>query len=89
MLSTGLALPATHSVAGHTAAVAGILPSGGLQRDAKEAIIRTMLMDIAPASLGNGTVLFHEHLSMNMGAIQDHVEEVLAKVKLAAKAGVS
>ena len=33
----------------------------------KGAIIRTILKDLPPSGLGNGSVLFHEHLSFNSG----------------------
>lgn len=32
------------------------------------AVIRTLLKDVAPETLGGGPILFHEHLSINLSA---------------------
>jgi phosphotriesterase-related protein len=47
---------------------ASLLPAGGSAATPpqfpKNAIVRTVLMDVPPASLAGGTTLFHEHLSL-------------------------
>jgi phosphotriesterase-related protein len=60
------------------------------------AIVRTVLKDMAPAALGSGATLFHEHLSVNFqrgkpGASvpEDDIESIANLVKKAGANGVS
>src|SRR5579862_9053086 len=46
----------------------GLVQGGGRGNAAAipdNAVVRTVLKDVRPDSLGNGAVLFHEHLSVN------------------------
>jgi phosphotriesterase-related protein len=57
------------------------------------AIIRTLLQDVAPAALGDGTALFHEHLSMKYppGAQEhftDDVDLMIEEVRAAGSEGI-
>lgn len=60
----------------------------------KGAIIRTLLKDVTPESLGGGSVLFHEHLSMKYPLhaethYTDDVAMMIDEVRAAGKAGIS
>jgi phosphotriesterase-related protein len=60
----------------------------------KGAIVRTLLKDVSPDTLGGGAVLFHEHLSMKypLQAPQhftDDVAMMVEEVRAAAKDGIS
>ena len=53
-------------VLGGAAAVAALPPKAWAQAPAfpEGAVIRTLFKDYAPAELGGGATLFHEHLSL-------------------------
>jgi phosphotriesterase-related protein len=76
------------------ALLSGCTGAGG--RAAKtpaRAVIRTLLRDVAPAALGDGAVLFHEHLSMRYppGAEQhftDDVDLMIEEVRAAGSEGI-
>ena len=60
----------------------------------KGAVIRTLLKDVAPDSLGKGAVLFHEHLSMKYplqakAHFTDDVDMMIEEVRAAGKDGIS
>jgi phosphotriesterase-related protein len=59
----------------------------------KNAVIRTLLKDISPATLGSGPVLFHEHLSLNLAGLDEHftddVSLMIEEVKAAGSEGIS
>lgn len=59
----------------------------------KGSVIRTLLHDVSPASLGSGAVLFHEHLSLNLNGLDEHFTDdvplMVEEVKAAGKDGIS
>jgi phosphotriesterase-related protein len=74
------------------AAAASACGGGGAPRTP---IIRTIMKDVAPDSLGTGAVVFHEHLSIDLGPRPANapppptLEEVVELVDNAGRAGVS
>ena len=84
--SAGGALAGTGllSLGGCASATPGNRQAGG--------IIRALQGDIDPASVGHGTVLFHEHLSIQLGAnpsFHSDVDLMIAEVRAAAEDGVT
>ena len=59
----------------------------------KGAVIRTILLDMPPAALASGPVLFHEHLSLHLAGLEEHFTDDVAlmieEVKAAGREGVS
>jgi phosphotriesterase-related protein len=65
LLAFGAAAGATIGLPEKLGFSAQAAPSGGKVTFPKGAIIRTILKDMTPESLGRGATLFHEHLSIN------------------------
>jgi len=79
-LGTGLGL-------GERAATASGQPAQARQQDLripKGAVIRTLLKDVAPAALGNGAALMHEHVTAG-----GNVDVLVDEVRASAREGVS
>ena len=77
---------------------AGLLASAGLLSVAERAaaqqgpVIRTVLRDIAPNALPDGALLFHEHLSIQLGAnpsFHSDVDLMIAEARAAAADGIA
>ena len=83
--------------AGGALAGAGLLSLGGCASAGSagprtDGIIRTLRADIDPGAVGRGTVLFHEHLSIQLGAnpsFHSDVELMISEVRAAGEDGVS
>jgi len=73
----------------------GLVSACGGVGTQRGAVIRTILKDVAPDSLGTGAVLFHEHLSLEMGPRPASappplsVDALVEVVQSAGRAGVS
>jgi phosphotriesterase-related protein len=73
LLSAGTGLSAVAAWGGRSDLAAALQRATGSTPQAvrfpRGAIVRTLLKDVAPDALGNGAVLFHEHLSINLASI--------------------
>jgi phosphotriesterase-related protein len=66
--------------------------AGALQPTQQGPIIRTILRDIAPTALPDGTLLFHEHLSIQLGqnpSFHSDVDLMIAEARAAASDGIA
>src|SRR5438034_876489 len=73
VLAAGTGLGALSALTGGSDLLAGLQRTGApgalTRRLPRGSIIRTLLRDVPPEALGTGAVLFHEHLSINLGGL--------------------
>ena len=102
LISIGACLGRTTVLGGKTGLAAALEQAASKVTIPRDAIIRTVLKDISPETLGSGTTLFHDHLSMSSPRPYakptatppqpqwlENVDAVIDEVKAAASDGVS